>query len=199
MYSLSRQPKCSSIQVGRVNLGAQRPVDPTFTRSVQRCGVTLNGCAGVHRRWPARTQSKHSRVAGGIVGEGGVRSSETSAYPTDFNHYLARAILSLARPTPARTVTNHDVREHAPDGGTTMDPAFVPPLLPPPPRAAAEAPAHPCPNRCSMGAKLKGRRSPDHLRRRRALEARRRRPRLEPERRPRRYPNYHSREAPAPR
>ena len=75
------------------------------------------------------------------MGEGGISSSETSAYPTDFNHYLARAILSLARPTPTRTVANHDVREHAPDGGTTMDPAFVPPLLPPPPRAAAEAPA----------------------------------------------------------
>ena len=87
------------------------------------------------------THAKHSRVAGGIVGEGGVPSNETSAYPTDFNHYLARAILSLARPTPARTVTNHDGREHAPDGGTTVDPAFVPPLLPPPPRAAAVAPA----------------------------------------------------------
>ena len=87
------------------------------------------------------THTKHSRVAGGVVGEGGISSSETSAYPTDFNHYLARAILSLARPTPTRTVANHDVREHAPDGGTTMDPAFVPPLLPPPPRAAAEAPA----------------------------------------------------------
>ena len=43
------------------------------------------------------THTKHQRVAGGAVGENGTPSSETSAYPTDFNHYLARAVLSLAR------------------------------------------------------------------------------------------------------
>ena len=42
--------------------------------------------------------SSHKRLAGGKVGPDGISSSETSAYPTDFNHYLARAVMSLTVP-----------------------------------------------------------------------------------------------------
>ena len=93
-------------------------------------------------------------------------------------------------------MTNHDVREHGPDGAN-MDPAFVPPLLPPPPRATTEAPA-PMPEQMFVGRKTKGRKNPGHLQRQPALEARRRRPRPEPERRGRRCSNSHLRQAPAP-
>ena len=50
------RPRANSVNarllfhVGRVNLGAQRPVDPTFTRSVKVRSNTLDGRAGVHRR-----------------------------------------------------------------------------------------------------------------------------------------------------
>ena len=39
--------------------------------------------------------STHARAAGGTVGKYGVPSSETSAYPPAFNHYLALAVASL--------------------------------------------------------------------------------------------------------
>ena len=32
--------------------------------------------------------TRHEKMAGGVVGPNGIPSSETSAYPTDFNHYL---------------------------------------------------------------------------------------------------------------
>jgi len=75
--------------------------------------------------------SSHSQLAGGIVGPDAIPSSETSAYPTDFNHYLARAVRSLVVPTRAsKDMVEADARTHAPDGGITKDPAYKPPLLP---------------------------------------------------------------------
>ena len=49
-----------------------------------------------------------SRAAGGTVGEEGTPSSETVAYPANFNHYVVLAFASLHRHGPAkarRTVT----------------------------------------------------------------------------------------------
>ena len=83
--------------------------------------------------------TRHEKMAGGVVGPNGIPSSETSAYPTDFNHYLARAVRSLVDATDAFEVkpkSTMDVRTHAPDGGATIDPATLPQLLKQPPIAA---------------------------------------------------------------
>jgi len=76
------------------------------------------------------THSSHAQLAGSTVGPDAIPSSETSAYPTDFNHYLARAVHSLVAPTrSSRDKVEADVRTHAPDGGITKDPAYKQPLL----------------------------------------------------------------------
>jgi len=84
--------------------------------------------------------TRHEKMAGGVVGPNGIPSSETSAYPTDFNHYLARAVRSLVDATDTFEVkpkSTMDVRTHAPDGGATIDPATLPQLLKQPPTAAS--------------------------------------------------------------
>ena len=80
--------------------------------------------------------SSHPRLAGGTLGVNGTPSSETSAYPADFNYYLARAVASLlTAPLATNGATPADTRTHGPDGNTTQDPAHRAPTLKPPPTA----------------------------------------------------------------
>ena len=55
------------------------------------------------------SHTSHARAAGGAVGAAGVPSSETSAYPSDFNLYIANAFARLhsspASPSPTTTAT----------------------------------------------------------------------------------------------
>ncbi|MGZ0213958.1 MAG: hypothetical protein ACKVI4_15900, partial [Actinomycetales bacterium] len=49
--------------------------------------------------------TSHARAAGGGVGSEGIASSETSAYPANFNHYLSLAFASLHRHGPPLEIT----------------------------------------------------------------------------------------------
>lgn len=90
--------------------------------------------------------STHAKLAGGTVGANGTPSSETSAYPTNFNHYISLAVRSL-RSSPSSSqprLTSGDA-----DGDETVDPA-VPrvkvshdPAMPSVPRPAPPQPAPP--------------------------------------------------------
>ena len=80
------------------------------------------------------THATHARVAGGKVGKEGVPSSETSAYPANFNHYIALALASLHQNAPNGAMDSSP--PYSADGGETVDPAArkelpLPPSLPP--------------------------------------------------------------------
>ena len=93
--------------------------------------------------------ASHPRAAGGAVGDGGVPSAETSAYPSNFNQYMALALASLRRESTASPPPGLEHANAEADAGETPDPALRPTELPPaPPRPpevheprVAEAPA----------------------------------------------------------
>ena len=66
---------------------------------------------------------RHARVAGGVVGSQGEPSSATSAYPPQFNLYLARAIASLH--TPGAPIAKVGA-EPEPVAATTVEEADAP-------------------------------------------------------------------------
>ena len=83
------------------------------------------------------THSTHAKAAGGTVGPEGQPSSETSAYPANFNHYVARALASLHLVSNAPAGTSPQMTPSAADGNETVDPALAPVYLPMPPVAKA--------------------------------------------------------------
>jgi len=145
------------------------------------------------------THTKHQRVAGGAVGENGTPSSETSAYPTDFNHYLARAVLSLARPSRALTRV-------APEGSTL--PTAIPRLILPwlfrifrhhQTQRRRQRRPRPCPSRRTTCTTPMARKRRNRLLRQSPLEAPRRRAHRRATPRRRAHLNSLLREAPAHR